>query len=142
METSAMSNFSLNEEQVQQFQEDGYLIVEGLFNPDEVQLMYNIGKADREKKTWDVPDTGGGVSKIWLDNDLHDDIFSAVVRSRRIADSMEKLLAGEVYHYHHKMTIKEPFVAGAWEWHQDYGYWYHNGCLFPYMASCMVAVDR
>jgi ectoine hydroxylase-related dioxygenase (phytanoyl-CoA dioxygenase family) len=40
------------------------------------------------------------------------------------------------------MTMKEPFVGGAWEWHQDYGYWYNNGCLYPDMASCMVAVDR
>jgi hypothetical protein len=138
-----MKGFSLTDEQVRQFQDDGYLIVPELFEPSEVELMYKIAKTDRERRTWDVGDTGGGVSKIWLDNNLHDeDIFSSVVRSRRIVDSMERLLDGEVYHYHHKMTIKEPFVAGAWEWHQDYGYWYHNGCLFPYMASCMVAVDR
>ncbi len=38
--------------------------------------------------------------------------------------------------------MKEPRVGGAWEWHQDYGYWYNNGCLYPDMASCMIAVDR
>ncbi|MGL4462983.1 MAG: phytanoyl-CoA dioxygenase family protein, partial [Planctomycetia bacterium] len=26
--------------------------------------------------------------------------------------------------------------------HQDYGYWYKNGCLYPYMASAMMAIDR
>jgi ectoine hydroxylase-related dioxygenase (phytanoyl-CoA dioxygenase family) len=40
------------------------------------------------------------------------------------------------------MILKEPLTGGAWEWHQDYGYWYNNGCLFPYLASCMIAVDR
>ena len=40
------------------------------------------------------------------------------------------------------MILKEPRVGGAWAWHQDYGYWYDNGCLFPYLASCMIAVDR
>ena len=44
---------------------------------------------------------------------------------------MELLLCDEVYHYHHKMVLKEPKVGGAWAWHQDYGYWYDNGCLFP-----------
>lgn len=132
----------LTSAQVQRFREDGYLVVDKLFDEEEIQLLHKIAKGDREKRTWDVKDTGGGVSKIWLDNDLKDDIFSAVVRCRRLVDSMEQLLEGEVYHYHHKMTIKEPFVAGAWEWHQDYGYWYNNGCLFPYMASCMIAVDR
>jgi ectoine hydroxylase-related dioxygenase (phytanoyl-CoA dioxygenase family) len=63
-------------------------------------------------------------------------------RSPRIVDTMETLLGGEVYHYHTKMMLKEPFVGGAWEWHQDYGYWYNNGCLFPEMASCLIAVDR
>jgi ectoine hydroxylase len=59
-----------------------------------------------------------------------------------MVDTMEDLLGGEVYHYHSKLTAKEPYDGGAWEWHQDYGYWYHNGCLFPYMASVMVALDR
>lgn len=38
--------------------------------------------------------------------------------------------------------LKEPFVGGAWEWHQDYGYWYNFGCLYPTMGSCFIAVDR
>ncbi len=32
-------------------------------------------------------------------------------------------------------------MGGAWAWHQDYGYWYHNGCLYPLMASVSIAVD-
>jgi ectoine hydroxylase-related dioxygenase (phytanoyl-CoA dioxygenase family) len=40
------------------------------------------------------------------------------------------------------MILKEPRIGGAWEWHQDYGYWYDTGCLFPELASCMVPVDR
>ena len=55
---------------------------------------------------------------------------------------METLLLDEVYHYHHKMILKEPRVGGAWAWHQDYGYWYNNGCLFPHLASCMIALDK
>ncbi len=51
------------------------------------------------------------------------------------------LLGDEVYHYHHKMMLKEPYVGGAWEWHQDYGYWYDYGCLYPDMGSCFIAVD-
>jgi ectoine hydroxylase-related dioxygenase (phytanoyl-CoA dioxygenase family) len=39
-----------------------------------------------------------------------------------------------------KMMLKEPRVGGAWEWHQDYGYWYNNGCLYPLLASCLIAV--
>jgi len=38
--------------------------------------------------------------------------------------------------------IKEAFVGGKWEWHQDYGYWYSNGCLAPKMLSVMVALNE
>ena len=69
---------------------------------------------------------------------LSEDIYSAFVRCSRIVDPIEQILGGEVYHYHHKMMLKEPFVGGAWEWHQDYGYWYSNDCLFP----CLIAIDR
>jgi len=68
-------------------------------------------------------------------------IYGMVARSRRIVDSMEKILNGEVYHYHSKMILKDPEVGGAWTWHQDYGYWYQNGALFPLMSSVMIAVD-
>ena len=59
-----------------------------------------------------------------------------------MVDTLEDLLGGEVYHYHSKLTAKEPRVGGAWKWHQDYGYWYHNGCLYPPMASAMIALDQ
>jgi len=39
------------------------------------------------------------------------------------------------------MSIKQPRTGGAWSWHQDYGYWYQNGCLWPDMGSAFIAVD-
>ena len=60
----------------------------------------------------------------------------------QVAGGAERLLGGEVYHYHSKLTMKRPRAGGAWEWHQDYGYWYNNGCLFPTCLSVAIAVDR
>ena len=64
-----------------------------------------------------------------------------MARCRRMVDSVEDLLGGEVYHYHSKMVLKDALTGGAWAWHQDYGYWYQNGLLFPDLCSVMVAVD-
>ena len=55
--------------------------------------------------------------------------------------AMEQLIGARVYLYSAKMILKNAHDGGAWEWHQDYGYWYHNGCLMPDMASCLIAVD-
>ena len=43
--------------------------------------------------------------------------------------------------YHSKVVWKRP-GDGGFAWHQDYGYWYENGCLFPDMASCSIAIDK
>jgi ectoine hydroxylase-related dioxygenase (phytanoyl-CoA dioxygenase family) len=137
-------SFVLSDLQCKRFHDDGFLIVEGLFKPDEVQLLGRIARADHELTTGAAGrrDGEGGVVRLSVRNVLEDDIYSAFARCRRIVDTVEKLLGGEVYHFHHKMILKEPRIGGAWEWHQDYGYWYDNGCLFPDLASCMVAVDR
>ena len=39
------------------------------------------------------------------------------------------------------MIMKDAKVGGAWAWHQDYGYWYQNGVLFPHLTSAFIAVD-
>ena len=139
-----MNPFSLSQEHLQNFKDDGYFIVEGLFDDEEMDLLRNIARRDLPLAGTVAGrrDGQGGVVKLSVSNELGDDVYAAIVRSRRIVNTMEQILDGEVYHYHHKMILKDPFVGGAWEWHQDYGYWYHNGCLFPHLASCMIAVDR
>ena len=39
------------------------------------------------------------------------------------------------------MLVKDAQVGGAWAWHQDYGYWYEDGVLFPLLVSVSIAVD-
>ena len=140
-----MSQSGIDDRYAVQFQRDGYLLVPRLYDAEEIDLLQKIGKADHEKMDHvrTVADTEGGASKLWLTSDTErEDIYNGFCHSRRMVDTMEALLEDEVYLYHYKMSVKEPRVGGAWEWHQDYGYWYNNGCLFPAMASCYIAVDR
>ena len=136
--------FQISKEQIARFHEDGYVLVQRLLDGEETDLLRCIARADREvDNAVERRDAQGGISKIMVRNDLHDDMYSACVRCERIVTTTEKLLGDEVYHFHHKMMVKEPRVGGAWEWHQDYGYWYKNNfCLYPDLASCMIAVDR
>ncbi|MEY3174636.1 MAG: 1-deoxypentalenic acid 11-beta-hydroxylase [Planctomycetota bacterium] len=140
-----MKSDFLTPEAVAAFQRDGYLLVEHLLDAEETRLLGEIARADRllsERRTSRADGEGGAVELV-VENELPPDtIYSAIVQAEPLVQAMEVLLGDEVYHYHHKMILKEPRVGGAWTWHQDYGYWYHNGCLFPDMASCMFAVDR
>ena len=133
----------LTESLIADFHRDGYLFARGLFSEAEMQSLHRIAKADQQlvAEAYTRLDANGAETKLAVRNELVDSPYSAVVRSERVARTMERLLDDEVYHYHHKMMLKESHIGGAWEWHQDYGYWYNN-FLYPDMASCMIFVDR
>lgn len=139
-----MSDEPLDPRRIRSFHDDGYLVIEGLLDAEEVDLLGRIARADRAAEQSAVArrDGAGGTIRLSVGNTLGDDVQAAIVRGRRIVGKMETLLGDEVYHYHHKTIYKDPRTGGAWEWHQDYGYWYDVGCLFPDMASCMIAIDR
>ena len=127
----------------QKFWEDGFVILPKLFDDEEVSLLNQAiaHYADINRKAMKLRDNEGGVTDLAIWNHPGDDVFGMLSRCRRMVDSCELLIGGEVYHYHAKLTAKPPLTGGAWDWHQDYGYWYDNGILFPNCLSVMVAVD-
>ena len=131
------------EEQVSAFHEDGYLIVPGLFDSEEADILRKAAHADSSfgENAYDLEDGEGGKAQLVLWNKAGEDLWGAIARSERIVNAMEQLFDDEVYHYHSKMSIKKPRTGGAWSWHQDYGYWYQNGCIWPDMGSAFIAVD-
>ena len=139
-----MNRAPLSADQVAAFQRDGYLLVPCLLDDEETGLLQTAARGDQalRQHAMKIADAQGRRTNLSLWNHPGDDIYGMVARCERVVGSMEQLLGGEVYHYHSKLSAKEPREGGAWEWHQDYGYWYHNGCLFPHLASCQVALDR
>ena len=129
--------------QIDQFHMDGYLMLERYFPREEMDSLLAVARGDQEmtENAYEKRDAGGRTSRLSLRSDLPDNAYSAYARHLDIVEPLEQLLREEVFHYHHKMMLKEPRVGGAWEWHQDFGYWYAN-FLRPDMASCMIAVDR
>jgi ectoine hydroxylase-related dioxygenase (phytanoyl-CoA dioxygenase family) len=134
----------LSPAQQAQFAADGFVIVRAMFDPAEAALLRTAMEQDPEVSSHliDRLDAQGAATRIALWNRAGDSVYGMAARCARMVDTMETLLGGPVYHFQSKLTAKEPFVGGAWEWHQDYGYWYHNGCIFPHLASCQVALDR
>lgn len=131
-------------EQMTAYARDGYVIVRGLFDAEETGLLRRAMEEDPAVRDHviDRRDQEGKATRIALWNRAGDSIYGLAARCVRMVDTAEALLGGEVYHFQSKLTAKDPEIGGAWEWHQDYGYWYYNGCLEPLMYSCMIALDR
>lgn len=142
-----MKNFQLTQQQLADYHRDGYLIVRGLLTSEEIAKLYAIATGDTtlSKHAFDLNDTTGKKTKLTLWYNPGDDAYGLLTRSRRIVDAVDRLMDGQsaVCHFHSKLMQKEPKVGGAWEWHQDYGYWYKNEFLFPdEMMSVMVAITE
>ena len=133
----------MNFDQVQQFDRDGFVLVEDVFSAREIEILLGqVTTSGRiQKHISNMPDAAGRSSKLALWTDLGDDVFALVSRSQRVVNGVRMLLREDVYHWHSKVMLKEAKVGGAWEWHQDYGYWYGDNCLYPRMISCMIALD-
>jgi hypothetical protein len=135
----------LAEADLARFADDGFVIVRSLFTAEEMRELARIAAADQEllRRAESFSDQSGGAASASRLNTPGDDIYGCIMRSRRVVDAMEQLLGGEVYHWHSKLMLKEPRSGGAWEWHQDYGYWYAwNYCLYPLMAACSISIDH
>ena len=134
---------TLSPADVSQSHRDGYFLAKRLFDADETALLLRAAKEDSEldKRSFGRADGEGGVVRLSLWNHPGDGIYGMFARCERMVRSCEKLLGGEVYHYHSKMILKDAKVGGAWAWHQDYGYWYQNGVLTPNLTSVFIAVD-
>jgi len=128
---------------IQSYHRDGYLIVRNLFSSAEIELLYSVATDDSVVgNSFDLNDQNGFKTKLTLWFTPGDDSFGLMSRCQRLVEGVQQLLGeGEVCHFHSKVMQKEPRVGGAWEWHQDYGYWYKNGFLYPEaMISVMVAL--
>lgn len=134
----------ISQDQLNDFKRDGFILLKSLFDKEEIDLLKKTAVEDREldKHSFGRADGEGGTIRLSLWNHPGNNIYGMIARSHRIVDKVEKLLGDEVYHYHSKMILKDPEIGGAWAWHQDYGYWYQNGVLFPDLVSVFIAVDK
>lgn len=137
----------ISDQEVRAFHKDGYVIVPGFFSKEEIDKLYSIAIEDTviHQHAVDLNDQSGKKTKLTLWFKPGDDVYSLLLRSNRMVNSVAKLLDSDspVCHFHTKLMQKQPKVGGAWEWHQDYGYWYKNQFLFPdQLVSVMIALTE
>ena len=134
---------SLSKDQIAQYEQDGFIILPGFFTKDEIEPLRRACHAD--------PDVGGAImayadskgqpQEVVAYTDLSDDLVGILPRMTRLIDATEALIGEPIYHWHSKLSMKQPRSTGTWDWHQDYGFWYYQGVLRPAMVTAGIAVD-
>ncbi len=138
---------NLSPAMVELYNKQGYIIIKGFCTPEEINKLYKTALDDdaMRKNALDLNDQTGKKTRLSLWFTPGNDVFGYLTRSEKMISPVKQLLGGDapVCHFHSKLMQKEPKVGGAWEWHQDYGYWYKNQFMFPdELISVMVALTE
>ena len=138
---------AMSAEEGGRYARDGYLLRKGLLSLEEVERFRLRARTqlEQERRHGSVMTKGdkeGKTTLLKMWTKAEDDQYGLLARDERLVDLAEDAIGKPVYLYSHKMTMKQPNEGGAWEWHQDFGYWYNYGCLAPEMMSIYVALDR
>jgi hypothetical protein len=134
----------LTAEEIATFNRDGFVIVRGFFSPEEIEPLRLACLEDSTicGKLRAVADSDGFAQEIIGWTEYSDTYLGKVAFLARMIDNSEAILGQPCYHWHSKLSMKRPGAPGKWDWHQDYPYWYDEGCLWPDMLTVTVAVDK
>ena len=134
----------LNSKQIQTFQKNGYLVVRGLFANQEIAPILDACRDTKilDQYTSTNKDFNGKDSfraAFWRDPNGAT-LLAKLPIMERLVTGTEQLLDTECYYWRSRLVFKKPNEPGRVEYHQDYSFWYRDGCAFPDMLSCSVAI--
>ncbi|WP_314585131.1 phytanoyl-CoA dioxygenase family protein [Paenibacillus terrigena] len=133
---------------VQFYKENGYLLVKGVFNLEEVEEMRGavervIQRAAQSKADWNAAWQGEYlppeqlkklVLKGFHDVHYHDASFTRAVVHPNMRAVLTQIIGPNVQLHHSKMLVKPPENGAAFPMHQDYPY-------FPHANHSMLAAS-
>jgi ectoine hydroxylase-related dioxygenase (phytanoyl-CoA dioxygenase family) len=128
---------SLSEEQIDQYRNEGFVIVERLFDADDLARVdatirqmteQALAGGDFSKVLELEPEPVDGKCvprRIFNPYDQHE-TFRALAHDPRLLDKIESLIGGDFNLQHSKLNMKPAKVGSVVEWHQDMAYFPHT----------------
>jgi len=146
----------LSKEQVDQFWEDGFLVVENLLDDEEVKTILDhaewVASGNTEHISRDrlqvEPRVSAGEAKAASYQDslrkmshlaFNDKVFESHARNPKILDVIESLLGPDIKLYQDQFFMKPPRVGSRQPYHQDMPLGFHIEP--PAMVSCWAALN-
>lgn len=133
-------------EQLKQFEEEGYFIVENLFSAEEMDEL--TAQVDRyvEEHNAKIAGKGEGESGISRANEItftallvkRSEYFQRFCAQQRLVDLTVPILGGDVSLYWDQAVYKRPETAKDFPWHQDNGY---GLVLSEEYVTCWLAME-
>ena len=123
----------LTDQQLQEFEQSGYLFFPNAFSTAETQVLKQAALDVYQQQREEVWHEKSGVART------HNDAFRRLGAHPRLIEPVMQLLDGPVYMHQYKVNAKAVFDGDVWQWHQDYGTWARDD-LMPEPRAMNIAV--
>ncbi|MEE2709474.1 MAG: phytanoyl-CoA dioxygenase family protein [Gemmatimonadota bacterium] len=117
----------LNDAQIAEFNEKGYLLFQNLLDSDEVGILQQAipDVLSREGPEVVREKDDPAAARLVFGAHLYSDPYRCLSLLPRLLDPVRRLLGEEVYLHQSRMNPKQGLGQGtAWAWHQDYPPWH------------------
>ncbi len=139
----------LTQEQLDAYARDGFIVLPGLFDADEVEAMkLDLRRIQDIDTDHLVREKSGGIAKTIYrvheeESPTASPVFHAASRAPRLLEPAQQLLDDSALYIHHtKCNLKTAIDGSVWQWHQDYGTWRRDGIPTPHMTTALIMLDE
>ncbi|MGI9464659.1 MAG: phytanoyl-CoA dioxygenase family protein [Aestuariivirgaceae bacterium] len=111
----------LSEQQIEEFRENGFVLLPDLFSPSEVAILNEARHAVFAEQTdANIIEKKSGEVRTAMGLHQRNEVFAKLVRHPRLVGPAQQLLADELYVQQVKINVKSAFDGEAWQWHYDF----------------------
>lgn len=132
----------ITQQQINDYHEHGYLLVENYFTTEEVELMNSeLTKLLQDNGPRKVIESNGEIRSYYGAHQMSE-VYSDVCRVKKLVEPVKQILESDIYIHQTKINFKKALKGNWWEWHQDFPYWnIEDGMPEPRVTSVMIYLD-
>ena len=133
----------LTEEQIRQFDEEGYLFLPDCFSPEEVAALRQEAISIYDTDRPEVWREKSGAPRTAFAAHTYNEAFRLLGAHPRLIRPVEQLFGEQLYMHQYKINAKSAFDGEVWQWHQDFGTWHRDdGMPEPRAMNISVFLDE
>lgn len=130
----------LTQQQLEQFDRDGYLFFPSHFTPDEIsKLTDEVPNLYAQDRPENIREKGKTSVRTNFAAHMYSAPFARLARHPRMVKPVEQLFGEKLYMHQFKINGKMAFDGDVWQWHQDYGTWLNDDAM-PEARAMNVAI--
>ena len=133
----------LTEQQLKDFEEQGYIFLPECFSDEEVAVLRDEAEAIYRTERKEVWREKSGAPRTAFAAHTYNEAFRLLGAHPRLIEPLEQFFGEPVYMHQFKINAKAPFDGEVWQWHQDYGTWARDdGMPAPRAMNISVFLDE